>query len=46
MSAMAYPLFAQLLVQMQIKENIKDPRHWPLRGEFASDRWISRTKDQ
>ena len=25
----ASPLFAQLLVQVQIKENIKAPRHWP-----------------
>ena len=24
----------------QIKENIKAPRHWPLWGEFTSDRWI------
>ena len=23
-----------------IKENIKAPRHWPLCGEFTSDRWI------
>ena len=26
------PLFAQQLVQAQIKENIKAQRHWPLRG--------------
>ena len=25
-------------VQMQIKENIKAPRHWPLWGEFTGDR--------
>ena len=25
---------------MQIKENIKAPRHWPLCGEFTGDRWI------
>ena len=27
-------------VQVQIKENIKAPRHWPLRGEFNGDWWI------
>ena len=31
---------------MQIKENIKAPRHWPLCGEFTGDRWIPRTKGQ
>ena len=30
----------------QIKENIKAPRHWPLCGEFAGDRWIPRTNGQ
>ena len=29
--------------QAQIKENIKAQRHWPLRGEFTGDQWISRT---
>ena len=33
-------------VQVQIKENIKAPRHRPLWGEFTGDRWIPRTKDQ
>ena len=28
----ASPLFAPLLVQAKIKENIKAPRHWHLRG--------------
>ena len=28
-------LFTQLFIQMQIKENIKAPHHWPLRGEFT-----------
>ena len=28
------------------KENIKAPCHWPLWGEFTSDRWIPRTKGQ
>ena len=40
----ASPLFAQLLVQAQIKENIKAPRHWPLSGEFTGDFWVPRTK--
>ena len=34
-------LFAQQLIQAQIKENIKAPRHWPLwgvTGEFAAQR--------
>ena len=30
----------QLFVQLQIKENIKALRHWPLWGEFTSDWWI------
>ena len=40
----ASPLFAHLLAQAQIKENIKFPRHGPLSGEFAVGRWIPRTK--
>ena len=28
---------AQLLVQEQIKEKIKAPRHWPLCGEFTGN---------
>ena len=39
-------LFTQPFFQAQIKEDIKAPRHWPLRGEFIGDRWIPRTKDQ
>ena len=31
------PLYAQLLVQAHIKENIKAPRHWPLWGEFTGE---------
>ena len=42
----ASPLYAQLFVQAQIRENIKVPRHWPLWGEFTDDRWIPRTKGQ
>ena len=33
----ASPLFTQSFIQVQIKENIKAPRHWPLCGEFTSD---------
>ena len=39
-------LFTQPVIQTQIKENIKAPRHWPLCGEFTGDRWIPRTKGQ
>ena len=42
----ASPLFSQLLVRAQIKENVKVPRHWPLCGEFTGERWIPRTKGQ
>ena len=28
---------------VQIKENIKAHRHWPLYGEFTGDRWIPHT---
>ena len=37
-------LFAQPFVQAPIRENIKAPRHWPLWGEFTSDRWIPLTQ--
>ena len=40
------PLFTQLFIRAQTKENIKAPRHWPLCGEFTGDRWIPRTKGQ
>ena len=39
-------LFTQLLFLVQIKENIKAPRHWPWWGEFTGDRWIPHTKGQ
>ena len=39
-------LFTQSLIQAQIKENIKAPRHWPFWREFTGDRWIPRTKGQ
>ena len=35
-----------IFIQTQIKENIKDPRHWPVCGEFTGDRWIPRTNGQ
>ena len=31
----ASPLFTQPFIRVQIKENIKAPRHWPLCGEFT-----------
>ena len=39
-------LFTQPIIQAQIKENIKAPRHWALCGEFTGDRWIPRIKGQ
>ena len=39
-------IVSQPLIQAQIKENIKAPRHWPLCGEFTSDRWSPRTNGQ
>ena len=35
-----------IVIQTQIKENIKAPRHRPLCGEFTGDRWIPRTNGQ
>ena len=40
------PLFTQPFIRVQIKVNIKAPRHWPLCGEFTGDRWIPRTNGQ
>ena len=42
----ASPLFTQPFIQVQIKENIKAPRRWLLRGEFTGGRWIPRTNGQ
>ena len=42
----ASPLFTEPLFKVQIKENIKIPRHWPLCREFTSDQWIPRTNGQ
>ena len=39
-------LFIQPFIQAQIKENIKDTRHWPLCGVFTGDWWIPRTNGQ
>ena len=30
-------VYTQPIIQAQIKENIKAPRHWPLYGEFTSE---------
>ena len=48
MGAVASQIFSLTIVystfiQVQIKENIKAPRHWPLCGEFTRDRLIPRT---
>ena len=42
----ASPLFTQLFIRAQIKENIKAPGHWPLCVEFTGNRWIPRTNGQ
>ena len=42
----ALRVFTQPFIQVQIKENIKAPRHWPLCGEFTGDRWNPLTKGQ
>ena len=39
-------MFTQPFIRLQIKENLKAPRHWPLCGEFTGDRWIPRTNGQ
>ena len=51
MSPMASPITSltiiySTVIQAQIKEKIKRPRHWHLGGEFTGDRWIPRTKGQ
>ena len=46
MTVMASQITGVSIVQAQVKENIKAPRHWPLRGEFTDDRWIPCTKGQ
>ena len=37
--------FTQLLIQAQMKENIKAPRHWPLCGEFTGEKNNRETGD-
>ena len=32
-----------IVIETQLKENIKAPRHWPLCGEITGDRLIPRT---
>ena len=44
--SLASRLLIEPFIQAQIKWNIKAPRHWPLWGEFTSDRWIPLTKGQ
>ena len=39
-------LFTEPLIQVQIKENFKALRHWPLCGEFTCNRWIPCTNGQ
>ena len=39
-------IVTQLFVQVQIKENIKAPRHWSLWGEFTVELRIPLTKSQ
>ena len=37
-------LFTQLFIQVQIKENIEAPNHWPLRGKLTGNWSIPHTK--
>ena len=46
MSKMKSQLFVQQLVQAEIKENIKAPRHWPFWVEFTNNQWIIHTEGQ
>ena len=41
-----YDCLLSRLFKTQMKENMNDPRHWPLWWEFTGDRWIPRTKGQ
>ena len=42
----AYECLLKRVIQTQMNENIKAPRHRPLWGEFTGDRWIPRTRGQ
>ena len=46
MGAMASQITGISFLRVEIKENIKAPRYWPLWGEFIDDRWNPHTKDQ
>ena len=46
LSSPASWLFVQPFVQAQIKENIKAPRHWHMRGYSTGERWNPLTKGQ
>ena len=39
--SLRFALFTQPFIQVQIKENIKAPRHWPLCGEITGDRSVN-----
>ena len=41
-----YECLLSRLFRPRSKKTSKDPRHWPLWGEFTGDRWIPRTKGQ
>ena len=39
-------IFYSTVIQLEMKENIKAPRYWPLCEEISGDRWIPRTNGQ
>ena len=41
-----YDCLLNRLFKRRSKKKIKDPRHWPVCGEFTSDRWCPRTNGQ
>ena len=43
LSLSLFTLFTLSFILVQIKENIKASRHWPLWAEFTGDRWIPHT---
>ena len=45
-SLIIWSLLTQPFIRVQIKENIKAPRQWPLCGEMTGDRWIPCTNGQ
>ena len=42
----SFTIVYSTVIQAQIKENIKAPRHRPLCGKFTGHRWIPRTNGQ